>query len=211
MIPTRVINRIFPMNDALILASGSTVRARLLRQAGISHEVVKPGIDETAVLASLRAQGFAGRDVADALADGKAAKVSARNPGRWVLGCDQVLEADGILLEKPLSREEAVAHLEQLQGSHHRLFSAAVLTEDGRPIWRHVGVAKLWVRQLSSTFISAYVEEFWDEIRHCVGCYRIEAEGARLFSRAEGDFFTILGMPLLEIQSYLALRGRIAT
>jgi septum formation protein len=199
------------MSEPLILASGSSIRAQLLANAGIEFEIEKARVDEDSAKRSLQADGAIPRDIADALAELKASRVSAKFPERWVLGCDQVLKFEGRLLSKPTTPEEAKAQLSDLSGRRHQLLSAAVIFENNRPIWRHVGTAQLQVRELSRTYIASYVSEYWDEIRNTVGCYRIEEEGVRLFSRIEGDYFSILGLPLLELQAFLALRGKVAT
>lgn len=199
------------MAEPLILASGSASRLRLMQNAGIPFTQERARVDEETVKAAMCAEAAAPRDIADALADLKAVRVAARHPDKWVLGADQVLSFDGTLLSKPATPEDAAAQLAQLSGGRHQLFSAAVIYEAGTPIWRHVGVARLQMRSLSDAFIADYVSTYWDEIRHTVGCYRIEEEGVRLFDRIEGDFFSILGLPILEIQAFLTLRGRMGS
>ena len=195
------------MPEPLILASGSTIRATLLRNAGVSFTTVTPRVDEDAMRGALRAEGASPRDIADALAEMKAAKVSARNPGALVIGCDQILAHGATILSKPTSTDDAIAQLSELRGGVHQLLSAAVIYENGKPIWRHVGVVRLHMRDASDAYLRDYVTRNWEEVRHCVGAYQIEAEGVRLFHRIEGDYFNILGLPLLELLSYLTLRG----
>ncbi|RYH04218.1 septum formation protein Maf [Salipiger sp. IMCC34102] len=195
------------MTAPLILASGSTIRAALLRNAGVPFEVQAARVDEDAVKDALRGEAASPRDVADALAELKAAKISGRRPEALVLGCDQVLAFDGGLLSKPRDPEEALAQLSAMRGKVHQLLSAAVLYEGGAPQWRHVGVVRLHMRDASDAFLEDYVARNWDEIRHCVGAYQIEAEGVRLFHRIEGSLFDVQGLPLLELLSYLTLRG----
>ena len=190
----------------LILASGSASRRAMLTAAGVAFEQRSPGVDEEAAKAALAELG--GRDLADALAELKAVKVSARSPGALVLGSDSVVElADGALLDKPTSREVAADHLARMSGSHHDLYSAAVIAEDGRPVWRTVDRARLHVRALSPRFIEAYLDAEWPAIAGCVGCFRIEGPGVQLFSRIEGSHFTVLGLPLLPVLDYLRLRA----
>ncbi|WP_375174053.1 Maf family protein [Pseudooceanicola sp.] len=195
----------------LILASGSPIRAELLTRARVPFTVQTLPVDEDAIKQSLLAEDTRPRDIADALAEAKANRVAMRNPEAFVLGCDQVLDLDGQLFSKPATQEEAAQHLAQLSGQQHRLYSAAVLFHEGRPIWRFVGEARLTMRPLSDGYIQDYLDRNWEEVRHCVGCYQIEAEGSRLFSRIDGDFFTILGLPLLPLLTFLNDRGVITT
>lgn len=198
------------MTDDLILASGSKIRATLLRNAGVTFRTQIARIDEDAVRLALKAEGASPRDIADALAELKARKVSIRQPQAVVVGCDQVLALGQDILSKPENPAAAQAQLQALRGRMHSLLSAAVVYVDGQPQWRHVGVVRLHMRDASDTFIADYVARNWEEIRHCVGAYQIEAEGVRLFHRIEGDYFNILGLPLLELLSYLTLRGTLA-
>lgn len=198
------------MTVPIILASGSTIRSQMLQQAAVAHSVQIARIDEETITASLLAEGAPPRDIADALAEMKASKISDKNPGALVIGCDQVLDHGGHLLHKPQSTEEALAQLMAMRGDRHTLLSAAVIYEDGKPLWRHIGQVRLRMRDASDTYLKDYVARNWDSIRHAVGGYKLEEEGVRLFSRIEGDYFNVLGMPLLEILNYLTLRGDIA-
>ena len=191
----------------IILASGSDIRAKLLRQAKVDFRVEKPRVDEEAIRDALVADGAKPRDIADALAEAKARRVSAKHPDQLVLGCDQVLDFDGTILSKPDTQEQAIAQLRSFRGKRHMLLSAAVIYEDAKPVWRHVGQVRLFVRDASDAWIEDYVTRNWDSIRHAVGAYKLEEEGVRFFTRVEGDYFNVLGMPLLEILSYLTLRG----
>ena len=189
----------------LILASGSVSRRAMLTAAGVAFEVVPPHVDEAAAKDALA--GLRGRDLTDALAELKAVKVSRSRRG-LVLGSDSVVElADGSLLDKPASREEAADHLARMAGSHHDLYSAAVIAEEGRPVWRMVDRARLFVRPLSSDAIDRYLDLEWPAIAGCVGCYRVEGPGVQLFARIEGSHFTVLGLPLLPVLDYLRTRG----
>lgn len=197
------------MKKPLILASGSETRARLLRNAGVDVQVIAPRIDEDSVKTALLAEGAPPRDIADTLAEMKARKISDKNPGALVLGCDQVLDHAGALLSKPASRDEALSQLRALRGQRHQLLSAAVIHQDGRPVWRHVGVVRMVMRDVSDAYLDGYLDRAWPGIADSVGSYKLEAEGVRLFSRIEGDYFTVLGLPLLEILAYLTLRGEL--
>lgn len=198
------------MTSPLILASGSTIRRDLLVQAGVKVEVIKAPIDEDMIKASLLAEGARPRDIADTLAEMKARRVSDKGQPGFILGCDQVLDLKGALYSKPGSPDEALTQLRALRGQTHKLLSAAVIVEDGQPIWRFVGEAKLTMAQRSDAYLEAYVARNWDSIRHSVGAYKLEEEGARLFDRVDGDYFTVLGLPLLPLLNYLTTRGRIA-
>jgi septum formation protein len=180
----------------------------MLTDAGIPHEAVTALVDEDAAKASLMAAKVAPRDLADALAELKALKVSGLVPTALVLGGDSVVAfEDGTLLSKPESREQAAEHLRMMSGRHHDLISAAVIAEQGRPVWRHVDRARMHVRTLSEGFIAEYLDAEWPAISGCVGCYRIEGPGVQLFSKIVGDHFTILGMPLMQVIDYLRTRG----
>lgn len=198
------------MTIQIILASGSAIRSQMLRQAAVPHEVQVARVDEEMIKSSLIAEGAPPRDIADALAELKASKVSDKNPGALVIGCDQVLDHKGALLNKPETPAEALAQLKSLRGDRHTLLSAAVIYENSKPLWRHIGQVRLRMRDVSDAYLEDYVHRNWESIRHAVGAYKLEEEGVRLFSHIEGDYFNVLGMPLLEILNYLALRGDIA-
>ena len=199
------------MTARIILASGSETRAAMLRNAGLDVTVERPRVDEDAIKQAMVADGTDPRDLADALAEAKARKVGGRHPGDLVLGGDQVLDLDGEALSKPPTPQAAIDQLTRLSDRQHRLLSAAVVFHDGRPVWRHVGTARLTMRRLSPGFIESYVARNWDTIRYSVGGYRIEEEGVRLFSQVEGDHFTILGLPLIPLLSWLVVRGSLET
>lgn len=194
------------MLSRLILASGSEIRQTLLRNAGVPFEVVVARLDEEAVKGALVSEGAAPRDIADALAEGKARKVSLKHPDAMVIGCDQVLSFKGQLISKAASVEEARALLRQMRGERHNLLSAAVIYEAGEPKWRHVGEVRLTMNKLSDAYLDDYLARNWESVRHAVGCYKLEEEGPRLFSRIDGEYFNVLGLPLLQLLSYLAER-----
>jgi septum formation protein len=192
----------------VVLASQSASRRAMLTAAGVPFEPVSAGVDEESAKAALIADGFGARDMADALAELKAIKVSSGDGQALVLGCDSVVALeDCSMLDKPRDRAEAAEHLRRLSGKRHELVSAAVMAEGGRPVWRVVDRARMHVRPLSDAFIESYLDLEWPEISWCVGCYRIEGPGAQLFSRIEGSQFTVLGLPLLPVLDYLRVRG----
>lgn len=195
----------------LILASASEVRAQLLRNAGLPVEIIPARIDEEAIRPALEAEGATPRDIADGLAEMKAAKISAKYPGAMVLGADQVLELKGKILSKPDTPETAVAQLLALSGQTHRLLSALVVCRDDAPVWRHTGEVRLTMRHLSEPFVREYVARNWESIRWSVGGYKLEEEGVTLFSAIEGDYFSVLGLPLIPFLNWLHVRGELKT
>ncbi len=195
------------MATPLILASGSEIRQQLLRNAGVEFTVQPARIDEETIKQSLLAEDATPHDIADALAEFKARRISEKNSDALVLGCDQVLEFKGEMLSKPTNPDDAREQLRRLRGARHKLLSAAVLYEEGKPVWRHVGQVRLTMRPFSDSYLESYVERNWDSIRHAVGCYKLEEEGVRLFAQIDGDYFNVLGLPLLQFLNYLTLRG----
>lgn len=192
----------------LILASQSASRRAMLTAADVEFVAVAAGVDEDSAKAALLGEGLAARDMADALAELKAIKISSGEGQALVLGSDSVVALeDGSMLDKPRDRDQARDHLRRLSGKRHELVSAAVIAEGGRPVWRVVDRARMHVRSLSDEFIERYLDREWPAIAGCVGCYRIEGPGAQLFSRIEGSQFTVLGLPLLPVLDYLRVRG----
>jgi septum formation protein len=199
------------MTQILILASGSRIRQTLLSNAKVPFEVNVPLIDENSIKDALIAENTPPRDIADALAEGKARKISMKFPEAIVLGCDQVLSFRGMIFSKPNDPAEARTQLSELNNERHKLLSAAVIYEAGEPKWRHIGEVRLQMKQNSDAYLDDYVDRNWDSIRHSVGGYKLEEEGARLFSRVDGDYFNVLGLPLFEILGYLGQRGVISS
>ena len=195
------------MADPIILASSSEIRATLLRNAGVPFTTEKPRVDEEMIRASLEAEEASPRDIADFLAEAKARKVSLKANGALVVGCDQVLDLYGSVMSKPADPSDCLAQLTALRGKTHRLLSAAVIYKDGEPLWRHVGVVRLTMREFSDDFLRYYVDRNWESVRWSVGGYKLEEEGVRLMSRIEGDYFNVLGLPMIELLNYLTVRG----
>ena len=186
----------------LVLASSSAIRRSMLEAAGIAHEAVPAGLDE----ASIKAGAGEPEALAIELAGAKAVAVSAKRPGDWVIGSDSLVSFDGRLFDKPANRRQAAEHLRLFSGKDMRLTSAVALARGGAVDWNHGETATLSVRELSDEFIAGYLAREWPAVSHCVGVFRIEGPGVQLFDRIDGDFFTILGMPLLPLLA--ALRGR---
>ena len=168
-------------------------------------------IDEDSVKASLRAEGVEPAGVAEALAELKAQRVSAHWPGALVVGADQILECNGQWFDKPVDRDHAAAHLRALSGRGHRLISAACVVRDGARIWHYRDEARLTMRPLSGEFISSYLDALGNQALTSVGAYQLEGLGAQLFERVEGDYFTILGLPLLPLLAFLREHKAVAT
>ncbi|MBO9576508.1 MAG: Maf-like protein [Sphingobium sp.] len=199
------------MSVRLLLASQSSSRQRMLRDALVPFETIHAGVDEEAARDALEAEGTGPRNLADALAELKALKPSMRNMTDLVLGCDQTLELeDGSRVDKAETREEAAALLARMSGAPHKLHSAAVIAEGGRPIWRHIESVTLHVRPLSAAFIEQYLDLDWENCRWCVGCYRVEGPGAQLFGTIKGSLFAVQGLPLLPLLDYLRTRSILA-
>ena len=195
------------MSMQLVLASSSLARSKVLNNAGVVHEILSPQIDEDSVKMAMLADGYSHRDIADKIADMKARKVSLQRAESYVLGCDQVLSFAGSLYSKPETKFNLETQLREMSGKTHQLISAAVIYKNMQPIWRHVGVATLSMDSLSDSVIEKYVEKNWDTVKFCVGGYEIERRGVQLFNEIQGDYFCILGLPLLEIMNFLKVRG----
>ena len=197
------------MTEKIILASGSPFRKAMLVNAGLDIEAVPADVDERALEAPLQDSGVSPEDVALILAEAKATEVSERKPGALVLGCDQTLSLGDEVFHKPADMEGARRHLLVLSGKTHQLNSAAVLARDGEVLWRHVGVASLTMRKLDPAFIGRHLARVGAKALASVGAYQIEGEGIQLFEKIEGDYFTIVGLPLLPVLKELRALGAI--
>lgn len=183
----------------IILASSSPFRARLLKNAGISFRSEAADLDERAVEAPLAESGASPDDVALVLAEAKAASVSERHPDAIVIGCDQTLSLGDRIFHKPADMEAARHQLLQLSGQTHNLNSAVVLASNGEAVWRHVNSPALTMRTLEPAFIGRYLAEVGEDALASVGAYQLEGRGIQLFSAVEGDYFSIVGLPLLPL------------
>ncbi|HYD31825.1 MAG TPA: Maf family protein [Azospirillaceae bacterium] len=193
--------------QTIILASASRARAALLEQAGLTIACYPASVDEEEIKLSCRAAGLKPDEVAEALADLKAQRVSPRHPGRFVIGADQMLECEGRWFDKPADRARARTQLQDLRGKRHRLISAVVVMKDGQRLWHHIDSATLTMRPFSDGFLDHYLDAVGDDVLHSVGAYHLEGLGAQLFARVEGDYFTILGLPLLPVLDFLRVNG----
>ena len=193
-----------PRDALFTLASASAIRREMLESAGIHIEVKPARIDEEAIRTALTEEGAGPRDLADALAEFKARKVAGSG---LTLGCDQILALKSEVFAKPRTRDDARDQLSRLSGQTHHLYSAAVIYDDLEPVWRHVGVVRMTMHNLGADEIERYLDNAWPEVSGSVGAYQAEKLGARLFSRMDGDWYSVLGLPLLELCSFLRLRG----
>jgi septum formation protein len=194
------------MTLQIVLASGSESRRSLLAGAGVQAKSVRPNVDEEMARAAFRQDGLKIRDQAMRLAELKAQKVSLREQG-LVIGGDQMLNLEETAFDKPKDLADARNHLVEMSGKTHVLETALVVYENGQSVWRHLARPKLSMRTLSPEFIDNYIAETGEDILSTVGAYKLEALGAQLFSRIEGDYFSILGLPLFPLLDYLRERG----
>lgn len=195
------------MTASLVLASGSRTRAAMLERAGLAAILDKPAVDEEEVKLAGRAEGVPVEAVAEALAELKAMRITRRHLGALVIGADQMLECEGAWFDKPMDRAGARDQLLTLRGKTHQLVSCAVVVRDGERLWHKVDRARLTMRPFSEAFLDDYLDRVGDDVLHSVGAYQLEGLGAQLFQRVEGDFFTILGLPLLPLLGFLRVHG----
>ena len=197
-----------PASTNVVLASTSAIRQAVLKGAGLEFEAVSPGVDEDSIKASLMAEGVSPRDIADALAEAKAVKVSRRRPG-LVIGADQTLDLDGRLYDKAATVDEARERLREMRGKTHKLHCGMVVARDGTPIWREVVTTTLRMRPFTDDYLEGYLQRNAPGILSSVGCYQLEGEGVQLFDRIEGDYFAILGLSLIPLLDLLRRHGAV--
>jgi septum formation protein len=191
----------------VVLASASLTRAALLAEAGIEVRRDAAGIDEDEIKRSFRQEGLAAASCAAALAEAKAMRVSERYADTLVIGADQMLDCAGIWFDKPRDRAEARAQLIALRGKRHELVSAVAVVKNGAAIWHTVDRSHLTMRAFSDRFLDTYLASLGDEALAAVGVYQLEGLGAQLFERVDGDYFSILGLPLLPLLDFLRGHG----
>jgi septum formation protein len=197
------------MAAKIILASASPFRKALLANAGIEFTAIPADVNERALEAPLEGTGATPEDVASILAEAKAINVSESHPEALVIGCDQTLSLGDRVFHKPRDKEDARRHLLDLSGKTHQLNSAVVLMRDGETLWRDVSIARLTMRKLDPAFIGRHLAKVGDKALASVGAYQIEGEGIQLFEKIDGDYFTIVGLPLLPLLAKLRDLGAI--
>ena len=195
----------------LILASRSRARLMLLTNAGLEVTAEPADFDERAAEAPLVEEGLGADDIAAVLAEAKAMTVAETRPGALVIGADQTLSCDGMRFAKPGSMEEAREQLLRLRGRTHVLHSAVACVRDGETLFRHLDEARLTMRDMSPAFIGHYLARVGNRALESVGAYQVEGPAIQLFARIEGDFFTVLGLPLLPLLAFLREQGILET
>lgn len=193
--------------SGVVLASASRARAAMLERAGVAVIRDPAAVDEDEIKRGARAEGMTVEAVAELLAELKAQRVTRRHPGALVIGADQMLECEGVWFDKPANRADARGQLLALRGKTHRLVSCAVVVRDGERVWHHVDAARLTMRPFSEAFLDSYLDAMGDRALSTVGAYELEGLGSQLFSRVQGDFFTVLGLPLLPLLGLLQVHG----
>ena len=195
------------MINSIILASKSKIRSALLFKAGLEFTVLDAAVNEKKVKSFYVNEGYSPPHVAEVLANMKAKKLSSKHPDKLVIGCDQILEYDGQILSKAINPTDLVGQLKVLRNKSHTLHSACAVYIANNEDWRFTGSATVTMRNLSDEYISNYVDSHWKDVKHCVGGYQIENFGISFLSKINGDYFSILGLPIIQLIDYLVNRG----
>ena len=199
------------MKQKIILASESQIRKKLLLQAEVNFQPIAAKIDEDTIKESLKDEGAKPKDISDALAEYKAIRVANNFPTDIIIGCDQILVCDNEIISKARTLTDAKETLKLLRGKSHQLLSSAVIYDNNKPVWRTTSRAQLFMRDFTDEYLEYYIQTSGIDILSSVGCYLLENNGVNLFNRIQGDYFTVLGFPLLEVLDFLRKRELIKT
>ena len=199
------------MKQKIILASESQIRKKLLLQAEVNFQSIAAKIDEDTIKESLKNEGAKPKDISDALAEYKAIRVANNFPTDLIIGCDQLLVCDNEIISKAGTLNDAKETLKLLRGKSHQLLSSVVIYDNNKPVWRTTSRAQLFMRDFTDEYLEYYIKTSGTDILSSVGCYLLENNGVNLFNRIQGDYFTVLGFPLLEVLDFLRKRELIKT
>ena len=199
------------MKQKIILASESQIRKKLLLQAEVNFQPIAAKIDEDTIKESLKDEGAKPKDISDALAEYKAIRVANNFPTDIIIGCDQILVCGNEIISKARTLNDAKETLKLLRGKSHQLLSSAVIYDNNKPVWRTTSRAQLFMRDFTDEYLEYYIQTSGIDILSSVGCYLLENNGVNLFNRIQGDYFTVLGFPLLEVLDFLRKRELIRT
>ncbi|MDG1216697.1 MAG: Maf family nucleotide pyrophosphatase [Amylibacter sp.] len=199
------------MKQKIILASESKIRSKLLLQAEVNFQSIAAKIDEDTIKESLKNEDAKPKDISDALAEYKAIRVANNFPTDIIIGCDQILVCNNEIISKARTLNEAKETLKLLRGKSHQLLSSAVIYDNNKPVWRTTSRAQLFMRDFTDEYLEYYIKTSGTDILSSVGCYLLENNGVNLFNRIQGDYFTVLGFPLLEVLDFLRKRELIKT
>ena len=199
------------MKQKIILASESKIRRKLLLQAEVNFQSIAAKIDEDTIKESLKNEDAKPKDISDTLAEYKAIRVANNFPTDIIIGCDQILVCNNEIISKARTLNEAKETLKLLRGKSHQLLSSAVIYDNNKPVWRTTSRAQLFMRDFTDEYLEYYIKTSGTDILSSVGCYLLENNGVNLFNRIQGDYFTVLGFPLLEVLDFLRKRELIKT
>jgi len=199
------------VKQKIILASESKIRRKLLLQAEVNFQSIAAKIDEDTIKESLKNEDAKPKDISDTLAEYKAIRVANNFPTDIIIGCDQILVCNNEIISKARTLNEAKETLKLLRGKSHQLLSSAVIYDNNKPVWRTTSRAQLFMRDFTDEYLEYYIKTSGTDILSSVGCYLLENNGVNLFNRIQGDYFTVLGFPLLEVLDFLRKRELIKT